>query len=179
MSFVLLDRDGVINRDADSFIKCPEEWEPLPGSLEAIALLTGSGFRIVVLSNQSGIARGLFDLAMLDRIHDTMCARVAEAGGAVEAIYCCPHGPGDHCDCRKPKPGLFHRFAREFSTPLEGVPAIGDSLRDLQAARTVGAAPMLVRTGKGEGTLRHNPKLAVPVFANLYEAALFILDRYR
>lgn len=179
MSFVLLDRDGVINRDSDSFIKSPEEWEPLPGSLEAIAILSRSGYRIVVLSNQSGIARGLFDLPTLDHIHDKMRGRVAKAGGWIEAIYCCPHGPDDDCDCRKPKPGLLRRFAREFRTSLAGLPAIGDSLRDLEAARAAGAAPMLVRTGKGETTLRQNPALDVPVFPDLYEAAQFLLDRYR
>lgn len=179
MSFVLLDRDGVINHDSDAFIRSPEEWEPLPGSLEAVAMLTRAGFRVVVLSNQSGIARGLFDRATLDRIHGKMCAQAAAAGGAIEAIYHCPHGPDDCCDCRKPKPGLFHRFARDFGSPLTGIPAVGDSLRDLQAAATAGAMPVLVRTGKGEATLRHHPDIDVPVFANLYEAALFILGRSR
>lgn len=177
MSFVLLDRDGVINYDSDAFIKSPSEWKPLPRSLEAIALLTRSGFRVVVLTNQSGIARGLFDLSTLDRIHDKMRARIADAGGAVEAIFCCPHGPDENCDCRKPKPGLFRRFGQQFATPLQGIPAIGDSLRDLQAATAAGAQPILVQTGKGEATLRQNPDLDVPIFPDLYEAALFLLAR--
>lgn len=179
MSFVVLDRDGVINEDSDAFIKNPSEWKPLPRSLEAIALLTAAGFRVAVLTNQSGIARGLFDLPALNGIHEKMRTAVVAAGGSIEAILFCPHGPDDHCDCRKPKPGLFRRLAREYAAPLAGMPAVGDSLRDLLAAEAVGAAPILVRTGKGEATLRRHPDLQLPVCTDLYEAALFIRDRYR
>lgn len=175
MRFVILDRDGVINEDSDAFIKAPEEWVPIPGSLEAIELLTLRGCRIVVLTNQSGIARGYFDEAMLERIHARMLAAVEARGGRIEAIIHCPHGPEDFCACRKPRPGLFQQFAERFGVELTGIPAVGDSFRDLEAARAVGAAPILVETGKGERTLARYPDLDLPICSNLYEAAQYIL----
>ena len=175
MSFLILDRDGVINQDSDAYIKSPEEWIPIPGSLEAIALLTRKGYRIVVLTNQSGLARGLFDLPTLERIHARMLSAIAAAGGRIEDIFWCPHGPEDGCDCRKPKPGLFHAFAAKYQTDLSGIPAIGDSYRDLQAAWSVGASPILVETGKGIRTLARHPDPSVPIFSNLYEATLYLL----
>jgi D-glycero-D-manno-heptose 1,7-bisphosphate phosphatase len=177
MKLLILDRDGVINEDSDEFIKSPEEWEPIPGSLQAIALLTQAGYRIGVLTNQSGIARGLFDEAALACIHDKMLKAVEAAGGRIEAVLYCPHGPEHFCDCRKPKPGLFHALAARFDTDLAGVPAIGDSFRDLEAARTVGALPILVETGKGRRTLARYSNLDVPVYSNLYEAAQHLLLR--
>lgn len=175
--FVILDRDGTINVDSDAFIKSPEEWLPLPGSLEAIALLSRHGFDIVVVSNQSGVARGLFDLATLEAIHAKMRMLVEEAGGAIEAIYFCPHGPDDVCNCRKPKDGLFQLFAADYAADLSHVFAVGDSLRDLQAAESVGAKPILVKTGKGEKTLLKHPELNCPIFENLYDAANFIVSQ--
>lgn len=169
--YVLLDRDGVINEDSDQFIKSPDEWRPLSGSLEAIALLSAAGFKVVVITNQSGIARGLFDLPMLDRIHQKMLRLVAENGGHIEAIYFCPHGPESDCDCRKPKTGLLRAFAAEHQADLQDAVLIGDSLRDIQAAEAAGARPILVRTGKGQKTLSANPNLKIPVFGNLYDAA--------
>jgi D-glycero-D-manno-heptose 1,7-bisphosphate phosphatase len=153
VKLIILDRDGVINEDSDAYIKSPAEWRPIPGSLEAIARLTQSDYRVVVATNQSGIARGLFDLDTLMRIHDKMHMLVAEMGGHIDAVFYCPHGPEDDCDCRKPMPGLFHSIAQRLMVDLKGVPAIGDSLRDLQAAVAVGARPILVQTGKGLGTL--------------------------
>lgn len=178
MSFIILDRDGVINEDSDAFIKSPDEWIPIPGSLEAIELLTRRGFRIVVLTNQSGIARGYFDEAMLGRIHEKMLSVVEGRGGRIEAIFHCPHGPEDFCDCRKPKPGLFHQFSARFGVDAAGIPAIGDSFRDLEAARAVGADPILVETGKGRRTLAGYPELDVPVCSNLYEAAQHVLQSH-
>ena len=168
---MLLDRDGVINEDSDQFIKSPDEWRPIPGSLEAIALLSATGFKVIVITNQSGIERGLFDRAMLDKIHQKMLRLVAENGGAIEAIYFCPHGPASDCDCRKPKPGLLRAFADEHQAALSDTVLIGDSLRDIQAAEAVGARPILVKTGKGEKTLKQNPDLKIPVFDDLYDAA--------
>lgn len=168
MRLVILDRDGVINEDSDAYIKSPQEWIPIPGSLEAIARLNRADCRVVVASNQSGLARGLFDLDTLNLIHEKMHKALAEVGGSVEAIFFCPHGPDDACACRKPKAGLFEDIGRRLGISLEGVPAIGDSLRDLEAAAAVGAQPILVRTGKGIHTLAKLGKdTRVPVFDNL------------
>jgi len=174
--YVILDRDGTINVDSDAFIKSPEEWLPLAGSLEAIALLNRHDYKVVVISNQSGIARGLFDLATLEAIHAKMHELVDLAGGSIEAIYFCPHGPNDICDCRKPKDGLFRRFAADTHADLSRTYAIGDALRDIQAAESAGARPILVKTGKGEKTAINNPLLNVPVFDNLYDAAKYIVS---
>lgn len=154
MKLVILDRDGVINKESDDFIKSPEEWLPLPGSLEAIARLTQAGYTVVIASNQSGIGRGLFTAKTLEEIHEKMKSAVAKAGGKIDSIFICPHKPKDNCDCRKPKPGLFHRIMAYYAYPLKNVPAIGDALRDLEAARAVGARPILVRTGRGEAALK-------------------------
>jgi D-glycero-D-manno-heptose 1,7-bisphosphate phosphatase len=176
MPWIILDRDGVINEDSDAYIKSPGEWRPIPGSLEAIAALARSGFSIAVLSNQSGVARGLFDLEMLEAINARMFAAVEAAGGRIDALYFCPHGPEDGCACRKPEAGLFERFAREQHVDLTDVPAIGDSYRDLQAARAAGASPILLKTGKGRRTLEKHPDPGCPVFENLHEAAQYLLS---
>lgn len=168
MQLVILDRDGVINEDSPAYIKSPEEWIPIPGSLEAIARLHRAGWHVVVATNQSGIARKLFDPDALVRIHEKMRRSVAEAGGYIEAIFFCPHGPHDGCDCRKPRPGLFLDIARRLHTDLQGVPAIGDSIQDLRAAATAGASPILVRSGNGAGTLdAYRDSINVPVYDNL------------
>lgn len=152
MKLVILDRDGVINQDSAQFIKSPAEWTPVPGSLEAIARLNQAGYRVVVATNQSGIERGLFDMDTLNAIHDKMLRTLATVGGRIDAIYYCPHAADTHCECRKPKPGMFQRIADCFNISLEGVHAVGDGLRDLQAASASGATPVLVLTGKGELT---------------------------
>jgi D-glycero-D-manno-heptose 1,7-bisphosphate phosphatase len=153
MKLVVLDRDGVINLDSDDFIKSADEWVPIPGSLEAIARLCRAEFRVVVITNQSGIARGLLDIDTLNRIHQRMMARLHDKGGRIDAIFFCPHGPDDGCRCRKPATGLFDDLARRANVTLAGVPAVGDSVRDLVAANAVGALPVLVKTGKGMFTL--------------------------
>jgi D-glycero-D-manno-heptose 1,7-bisphosphate phosphatase len=152
VKLVVLDRDGTINHDSDQYIKSPAEWKPIKGSLEAIARLTQAGFRVVVATNQSGIGRGLFDMATLNAIHDAMHRAVHQAGGRIDAIFFCPHRDEDHCECRKPKPGMLLEIARRLNVDLEGVPVVGDSLRDLQAAAAAGAKPVLVLTGKGRKT---------------------------
>lgn len=149
---VVLDRDGVINHDSDAFIKSPAEWVPIDGSLEAIALLTRNGFTVAVASNQSGIGRGLYDRAALAAIHRKMRRAVSKAGGAIDRVVSCPHRPEDACDCRKPAPGLLRRLGKHYGVAMRGVPVIGDSLRDLEAARAVEARPMLVLTGNGQRT---------------------------
>jgi len=173
---IILDRDGVINEDSDEYIKSPEEFVALPGSLEAIARLNQAGYRVLIATNQSGIARGLYDLDTLHRIHEKLHRLLAEVGGTVDAIFFCPHGPDDNCECRKPKPGLLRDIAARLQVSLEGVAAIGDSLRDLQAAQAVGARPLLVRTGKGERTLARGEGLdGVPVHADLAAAVEAVL----
>lgn len=171
MRLVILDRDGVINYDSDAYIKSPEQWIPIPGSLEAIAKLHRAGFTVTVATNQAGVARGLFDLAALDAIHRKMQVVVGQAGGKLEGIFICPHAPWDNCDCRKPKPGLLKQIAQRFGVSLHGVPVVGDSLRDIEAAESVGARPLLVRTGKGEITLASlGDPPRVEVFKNLAAA---------
>jgi len=152
MKLVILDRDGVINHDSAAYIKSPEEWKPIPGSLEAIALLSQAGYRVLVATNQSGIGRGLFEMATLNAIHDKMHRALGLAGGRIDGIFYCPHAQDAGCNCRKPKPGLLEEIAHRFGVDLNGVPFIGDSLRDLQAAVAVGAQPILVLTGKGKKT---------------------------
>lgn len=170
---VILDRDGVINRDSPEFVKSAAEWIPLPGSIEAIARLSRSGFTVVVASNQSGLARGLFDRDALRAMHRKFRRLVAAAGGRVDRIVVCPHGPDDGCRCRKPAAGLLERLARHYNTALNGVPAIGDSLRDLQAARTAGATPVLVRSGNGRKTAAALPPELqdIDIFDSLEDAA--------
>jgi D-glycero-D-manno-heptose 1,7-bisphosphate phosphatase len=152
MKLVILDRDGVINYDSDKFIKHPDEWRPIPGSLDAIARLTQSGWRVVVATNQSGVGRGLFDMASLNAIHAKMHRAVGQAGGRIEAVFYCPDTDESKSPCRKPNPGMLHAIAERFKVELERAPCVGDSLRDLQAAAAVGAQPILVLTGKGRKT---------------------------
>ncbi len=146
---IILDRDGTINADRDDYVKSPEEWQPLPRALEAIARMNHAGYRVVIASNQSGLGRGLFDVATLNAMHDKMNHLLAQEGARVEAIFFCPHTNDDHCGCRKPLSGLFEQIARRTGLDLRGVPTVGDSLRDLQAGAHAGCEPHLVLTGKG------------------------------
>ena len=173
MKFIILDRDGVINFDSDHFIKSPAEWKPIPGSLEAIARLTQSGYRVVVASNQSGIDRGLFDMDTLNAIHDKMHQAVKALGGRIDAIFYCPHSADSNCDCRKPKPGMFERIATSFNVDLTNAYAVGDSLRDLQAAVAAGAKPVLVLSGKGETTRAEN---ALPEGTEIFADLAAVVD---
>ena len=153
MQLIILDRDGVINFDSDQFIKNPEEWKPIPGSLEAIARLNQAGYRVVVATNQSGVGRGLFDMATLNAIHDRMHKSCALVGARIDAVFFCPHAAEANCLCRKPKSGMLEEIAARYNLgSLADVPAVGDSLRDLQSAATLGAKPYLVLTGKGKKT---------------------------
>lgn len=152
MQLIILDRDGVINFDSSQFIKSPEEWKPIPGSLEAIARLNQAGYRVVVSTNQSGVGRGLFDMPTLNAIHDKMHKACALAGGRIDAVFFCPHTSESHCSCRKPKTGMLEEIATRYNISLAGIPAVGDSLRDLQSAAAMGARPYLVLTGKGAKT---------------------------
>ena len=175
---IVLDRDGVINRESADFVKSADEWVPLDGSIEAIARLSGAGFSIAIASNQSGLARGLFDTKALADMHSKLHALVADAGGRIEHIAICPHGPDDNCDCRKPLPGLLHQIGTTLNISLVNAPVIGDSLRDLEAAQAAGARPILVRTGNGSQTEDNLPAglSTVDVYDNLATAATALLS---
>lgn len=183
MSLVILDRDGVINEDTGGFIKSAEECQPIPGSIEAIARLCHAGLTPVVATNQSGLGRGLFDLDDLEAIHAKLTQLVEAEGGSLGGIFYCPHHPDDDCKCRKPKTGILEAIEAEFNTSVQGLPFIGDSLRDLQAGEAKGCQPILVRTGNGEATLKSLTEgdakqfsKEVLSFANLTEAADYLIQ---
>ena len=181
MKLIILDRDGTINGDSDDFVKTPEEWTPLPGALEAIARLNHAGWHVVIASNQSGLGRGLFDVASLNAIHTKMHKMLAAVGGRVDAVFYCPHSPEESCTCRKPLPGLFEQIGARFGVPLKGVPTAGDSLRDLQAGAAVGCQPHLVLTGKSACYRVAQPPEGFPdgtfFHQDLSAFANFILER--
>lgn len=174
---VMVDRDGVINEDSDEYIKSVAEWRPIGGSLEAIAALTRAGYRVAVVTNQSGVGRGLFDDATLEAIHRHMRAAVRAAGGELAGIYYCPHTPSANCDCRKPRPGLFKQLERELGLTVRGAPYIGDKLSDVDAAEAVGAVPILVRTGRGSAAAKAVAARGIQVFDDLAAAARSLLGR--
>lgn len=178
MKLIILDRDGVINEDSDAYIKSPDEWTPIPGSLEAIARLNHAGYRVVVATNQSGIGRGLFDLETLNRIHKKMYRMAQEVGGLIDAVFFCPD-VDEANPFRKPHPGMLLEIARRLKFSLQGVPVVGDSLRDIRAARAANARPLLVRTGKGAATLEHQGECCANVMAfdNLAALADYLIQR--
>jgi D-glycero-D-manno-heptose 1,7-bisphosphate phosphatase len=178
MKLIIIDRDGVINEDSDAYIKNTEEWIPLEGSLDAIARLNRAGYTVTVATNQSGLSRGYFDLKTLSAMHRKMESLLAEQGGHIDAVFYCPHGPKDDCDCRKPKPGLLNEIGKRFQTRLDNVLFVGDTLSDVRAAVAANAKPVLVRTGKGEKTeklLKENGFADVPVYKNLSKVVDAIL----
>jgi D-glycero-D-manno-heptose 1,7-bisphosphate phosphatase len=177
VKLAILDRDGVINFDSDQYIKSPAEWRPIPGSIEAIARLNQHGYRIAVATNQSGIGRGLFDMATLNAINDKMMEMVFRQGGRIDALFFCPHTAAEECGCRKPRTGMLEEIAARFHTELKSVPSVGDSLKDLQAAESVGAQPILVLTGKGKATQAAGglPKKTL-VFEDLAEASRHLVE---
>ncbi|HUQ27920.1 MAG TPA: D-glycero-beta-D-manno-heptose 1,7-bisphosphate 7-phosphatase [Usitatibacter sp.] len=177
MKLAILDRDGVINFDSDQYIKSPAEWRPIPGSIEAIARLNQHGYRIAVATNQSGIGRGLFDMATLNAINDKMMEMVFRQGGRIDALFFCPHTAVEGCGCRKPRTGMLEEIATRFHTDLKAVPSVGDSLKDLQAAESVGAQPILVLTGKGKATHAGGglPRKTL-VFEDLAEASKHLVE---
>ena len=176
MKLAILDRDGVINFDSDLYIKSPAEWRPIPGSIEAIARLNQGGFRVAVATNQSGIGRGLFDMATLNAINDKMMEMVFRHGGRIDALFFCPHTAAEECSCRKPRTGMLEEIGARFHADLKGVPCVGDSLKDVQAAESVGAQPILVLTGKGRRSQEEGglPRKTL-VFEDLAEASRHII----
>ena len=181
MKLLILDRDGVINHDSDDFIKSPEEWQPIKGSLQAIARLSQAGYDIVIISNQSGVGRGLFSADTLGQIHVRMIDYIHQHGGKIHGLFVCPHHPDDDCECRKPKDGLYNELAERLSVTFKDVYSVGDSLRDLEAAHTAGATPVLVKTGKGKSTAKtihstpESPFREVATFDNLSSFAKALL----
>ncbi len=151
LKLVILDRDGTINADSDEFIKSPEEWHPIDGALEAIGRLNHAGYHVVVATNQSGLGRGLMDVASLNAIHAQMNKQLSKVGGRIDAIFYCPHAPDENCLCRKPAPGLLEQIAERYGMTLDNVPFVGDSLSDMQAAQAAGCRPHLVLTGQSAG----------------------------
>ena len=183
MGLVILDRDGVINHDSDAHIKSPDEWRPISGSLEAIARLCRAEYKIVIATNQSGVARGLFSIDTLNRIHSRMLDHVHKKGGAIDAIFFCPHDSGDGCQCRKPEPGMLLDIAKRLKTTLHSVPFVGDSASDLHAAINAGAQPVLLLSGTNEFNLISGQRVTtdtaladVPVFQNLAAFADALLE---
>ncbi len=170
MNLIILDRDGVINHDSTEYIKSVDEWQAIPGSLQAISNLGRNGYRIVVATNQAGLARGKLNIESLNAIHRKMQNHLLQFGGKIEAIFFCPHGPNDGCKCRKPKPGLYTDIARRLNVLLDEVYAVGDSLTDVDAAISAGARPILVKTGNGQSIVdKGEVPENVPVYDDLAE----------
>lgn len=176
LKLLILDRDGVINYDSDAYIKSVDEWIPLPGSIEAIAQLSKAGWTVAIATNQSGIARGYYDIATLDAMHARLRTLVAEQGGEVGLVVYCPHGPNEGCDCRKPKPGMLKIIAEHYKVPLAGIWFVGDSLGDLEAAKAVDSQPVLVKTGKGEKTQAKNLPVGTLIFDDLAAVAAELIN---
>ncbi|NMX89611.1 D-glycero-beta-D-manno-heptose 1,7-bisphosphate 7-phosphatase [Pseudomonas sp. WS 5086] len=176
LKLLILDRDGVINYDSDAYIKSVEEWIPLPGSIEAIVQLSKAGWTVAIATNQSGIARGYYNIATLDAMHARLRALVAEQGGEVGLVVYCPHGPDEGCDCRKPKPGMLKIISEHYKVPLAGIWFVGDSLGDLEAAKAVDSQPVLVKTGKGEKTQAKNLPVGTLIFDDLAAVAAELIN---
>lgn len=176
MKLLILDRDGVINQDSDAYIKTLDEWIPIPGAIAAIARLSKAGWTVAVATNQSGIARGYYDLATLECMHTRLRELVAEQGGELGVVVYCPHGPDEGCDCRKPKPGMLRQIAQHYGVDLRGVWFVGDSRGDLDAALAVDCQPVLVKTGKGERTLTKPLPDGTRVFDDLAAVADHLLS---
>lgn len=178
MSYIILDRDGVINYDSDQYIKSPEEWRAIPGSLDAIAQLNRSGFRVLIVTNQSGVARGYYDIETLDLIHEKLLRELASVGGYIEEIFFCPHHPDEACACRKPQPGLLHQIAKKYPIDLTKTFFIGDSIGDMRVAQSSGCIPLLVLTGNGEATLKKYPDVVsnIPFFPDLARAVDYVIS---
>lgn len=179
MKLIILDRDGVINEDSDNYIRSADEWIPIPGSIEAIALLSRAGYAIAVATNQSGIGRNYYGLAELDAMHDKMNRLVNDMGGLIQVVVFCPHTPEDGCDCRKPQPGLVRQIEMTLNTSAKGAWLVGDTTRDIDVARTAGCKPVLVKTGKGHRTLINasaDELQDVKVVASLADFADYLLN---
>ncbi len=168
---IILDRDGVINYNSDHYIKTPEEWHAIPGSLEAIARLCNAGYKVVIATNQSGVARGYYDIAMLQRIHEKLTTELQALGGSIDEIFFCPHHPDDHCSCRKPELGMFHSIRDKYNMDLADVYFIGDSYTDMQVAEKLPCKPIFI------GKKNNSKLLTIPHFNDLAAAVDYILGQ--
>lgn len=166
MKLIILDRDGVINEDSDDYIKSPDEWIPIAGSLEALGKLSQNGFKVIIITNQSGIGRKIFSIEMLNAIHKKMCINLAQYGGVIDGIFFCPCAPEENCNCRKPKSGLYNEVSDRLQISLENVFCVGDKITDIQAAQNAGAKPILVKTGKENDDSGNIPK-NIPIYDDL------------
>lgn len=176
MKYIILDRDGVINFDSPHYIKSPDEWHPIPGSLEAIATLNRAGFHVLVATNQSGIARGYYDLETLNDIHEKLIRELTAVGGYIDEIFFCPHHPDDHCSCRKPQPGMLHQIRDKYHLSLENTYFVGDSVADVELCLKTGCKPLLVLTGNGKQTLeKYAESHHIPAFENLADTVRFVI----
>ncbi len=177
---ILLDRDGVINKDSDAYVKSVDEWQPISGSIKSIAALSKAGFQIFVVTNQSGIARGYYDEATLQAMHNKMKSLVEAEGGVISGIEYCPHGPDDNCQCRKPKSGMIEAIETQLGLSFQEHPAImvGDSLRDLLAGATRGCSPVLVLTGKGRETQYKKIDIPFDVYTDLAAFTIATLHKF-
>lgn len=176
MAYIILDRDGVINFDSDTYIKSPEEWKAIPGSLDAIAQLNRCGFQVIIATNQSGIRRGYYDLDTLSAIHEKLITELSQVGGCIEEIFYCPHLPEDGCHCRKPRPGMLYQIQEKYQIALHETYFVGDSFSDVRAAKSSGCKPLLVLTGNGKKAVETYPELnTVPKFADLSAAVSYVI----
>ena len=166
MKLIILDRDGVINEDSDDYIKSPDEWIPIAGSLEALGKLSQNGFKVIIITNQSGIGRKIFSIEMLNAIHKKMCINLAQYGGVIDGIFFCPCAPEENCNCRKPKSGLYNEVSDRLQISLENVFCVGDKITDIQAAQNARAKPILVKTGKENDDSGNIPK-NIPIYDDL------------
>ncbi len=178
MKYIILDRDGVINHDSLEYIKSPEEWIPIPGSLEAIATLNRAGYHVFVATNQSGVARGYYDLETLTHIHEKMTHELAAVGGYIEEIFYCPHHPDEKCFCRKPKPGMLYQIRDRYHLNLANTYFVGDSMTDIEVCVTAGCKPILVLTGNGKKTLeKYAEAHQLKTFADLADVARYLVTQ--
>lgn len=176
MTYIILDRDGVINFESEHYIKSPDEWHAIPGSLKAIARLNSAGYKILIATNQSGVGRGYYSVETLGLIHQKLMQELAAVGGCVDEIFFCPHHPDDRCGCRKPAPGMLEQIQNKYQLDLTTTYYIGDSYVDVQVARTMNCLPLLVMTGNGEKTIAKHPDvITIPQFKDLDAAVDYVL----
>ena len=149
-NLVIIVRDGVLNQYKEEHIKSPEEFEPIPGALEAVSRMCHAGFHVVMATNQPGLGQGVLDMTTLNAVHLHMNQLLQRMGGRIDGVFLCPHTPAEQCECRKPAPGLLKLIGERFGTDLADVAVVGDTVRDLQAAQAAGCEPHLLLTGRSQ-----------------------------